>query len=170
MCEFEKNIKTMTEQSTNEIALLIRELSGQISNVRELMETKIKGVETSIEHTNNNMKMGFEHVKTTIDDLKVDLTEVKNKNKDDNLKLTTKIEEQEKINHTNGCPNSLDEDVLKLREELGVIIAISKYKILQLFLIVFTIVTSFILYNNFATNKENTENLHQLEQLINKTK
>ena len=152
---------------------ILKLLSDQIVKLSDETKQAIRDVkmdltdhiDREISHLNVNVKNSQQYTNLKFEEIEKSVDKICELANERNNILTKDIE---KANHGNGCPNNLDEEFEKLKESLGPIISIAKYKILQIMLFITSLVILLSAYNTFSSmgDKQKQQIEHITERVI----
>lgn len=154
MCEINRKIKqTRQKGMETEILKMLSDQIVKLSNetkesIREVKMDLTKHIDNEISHLNGNVKNSQQIIYLKFDDISKQIEEIQKTANERNKILSNDIKE---LSHENGCPNDLDVEFEKLKESLGPIISIAKYKVLQIMLILSLLIIMLSAFNTFSS-------------------
>lgn len=144
---------------SNQILKLSSDTKDAIKDVKNELSSHI---DREIGHLNKNIKSSQEFTNLKFEEIEKAFNRAESDTKKN-------AEDIESMNHSEKCPNDLDVKLAELEKTLAPIIAIAKYKILQLMLIITVLVLMLSAYNSFSKmSEESKRQLNTIEETIKK--
>ena len=179
MCEINQEIKLMsTEDNTQKMIVLlsdqiVKQNTQTATSIREMKNEIISLMDREIGHINKNLKQSQLYINEKLESFDKSINKVTSDSKDMNNDLDKRIEN---LSHNDKCPNNIDDEIDELKKkfkdleiQLGPIISIAKYKVLQFMLVLTSLVLILLCISYFTSlPSESKELLNKTEKLINK--
>ena len=165
MCKINDEIKKTQGDMNTEVLKLLSDQIVKLSDetkqaIRDVKMDLTDHIDREISHLNGNIKNSQQYANMKFEEIEKSMDKICELANERNSILTKDIE---KANHGNGCPNDLDKEFEKLKESLGPIISIAKYRILQIMLFITALVILLSAYNTFSSigdkQKQQIENI-----------
>lgn len=179
MCEINQEIKLMsTEDNTQKMIVLlsdqiVKQNTQTATSIKEMKNEIISLMDREIGHINKNLKQSQYYINEKLESFDKSINKISSDSRDKNDDLDKRIDD---LSHNEKCPNGVDDEIKELKNkfnnleiQLGPIISIAKYKVLQFMLVLTSLVLILLCISYFTSlSHDNKELLNKTEKLINK--